>query len=364
LPLRPLLLHTGQHHDPAMFGDHLAGLGLPLPEISLGVTGGGHAVLTGQTMMAAAACWDTRRPVCVVVAGDVDGSLAAALAARKLGLPVAHLEAGLRCPASSQADQDMPEEINRRAIDAIATLHWAPDAASAARLVAEGHPRARVRAVGNAMVDTLLRQLPAARARPLPAGLLASRYGVITLHRAANVDDPAALAALLDGLAGAARRLPLAWPLHPRTAARLTAHGLAVPAGVTLLPPLAYLDFLGLLVHARLVATDSGGVQEEATALDLPCLTLRPSTERPLTLEAGSNRLVSAAGLPEAVAAVLAGGWPRAQPIPLWDGEAGSRMVAHLAEHLGLGTRGLEAVGLGAVGLGAVGLGAVGLHGP
>lgn len=313
LPLHPVLLHTGQHHDPAMFGDHLAGLGLPAPGISLGVTGGGHVELTGRTMMAAAACWQARHPALVVVAGDVDGALAAALAARKLGLPVAHLEAGLRCP-----DLDMPEEINRRTIDAIASLHWAPDEASAARLLAEGHPPAGVRAVGNTMIDTLLRQLPAARARPLPPGLAAGGYGVVTLHRPANVDDPAALTALLAGLA----------------AARLAAHGMAVPPGVLVLPPLAYADFLGLLAHARLVATDSGGVQEEASVLDLPCLTLRPSTERPVTLEAGSSRLLAAAALPDAVAEVLAGGWPRARPIPLWDGRAGARMVAHLAETL------------------------------
>ncbi len=338
LPLRPVLLHTGQHHDAALFGDHLAQLGLPPPGISLGIAGGGPAAV-GRTMLAAANCWQARRPACVIVPGDVDGALAAALAARTLGLPVAHLEAGLRCPEADpggHSDEDMPEEINRRAIDAVASLHWAPDEASAARLRAEGRPAGRVRAVGNAMVDTLLRQLPSARDRPLPPGLQPRRFGVVTLHRAANVDDPAALASLLDGLAGAARLLPLAWPLHPRTAARMAGWGLSMPAGIAGLPPLSYLDFLGLLVCARLVATDSGGVQEEATALDLPCLTLRPSTERPLTLAAGSNRLVTAAGLPAAVAAVLAGGWPRARPIPLWDGRAGDRMVAHLAEFLRL----------------------------
>ncbi|WP_043363363.1 UDP-N-acetyl glucosamine 2-epimerase [Belnapia sp. F-4-1] len=325
LPLRPILLHTGQHHAPALFGDHLAALGLPEPAISLGIAGGGHAALTGRTMMAAEECWQARRPAAVVVAGDVDGALAAALAARKLALPLLHLEAGLRC-----ADSDMPEEINRRAIDAIATHHWAPDEDSAARLGAEGHRE--VRAVGNAMIDTLLRQLPAARARPLPSGLAPRGYGVVTLHRAANVDDRDAFAALLDGLAAAARLLPLAWPMHPRAAARLATHDLALPPGIAVLPPLAYPDFLALLAGARLVATDSGGVQEESAALDLPCLTLRPSTERPVTLEAGSSRLVAAAGLPDAVAAVLAGTWPRARPIPLWDGQAGARMAAHLAE--------------------------------
>lgn len=329
LPCRPVLLHTGQHHDPAMFGDHLSELGLPAPEIALGVAGGGHAGLTGRTMMAAAEVWAARRPALVVVAGDVDGSLAAALAARKLGLPVAHLEAGLRCD-----DPDMPEEINRRAIDAIATLLWAPDAESAGRLLAAGHPPGTVRAVGNAMVDSLRRALPAARARPLPAGLRPGGYGVLTLHRAANVDDPAAFGALLAEVAAAAARLPLVWPLHPRARARLAAHGLSVPAGVDLLPPLSHGAFLGLLVRAALVATDSGGVQEEASALDLPCLTLRPDTERPITLTHGSNRLVAPGGLAAAVGAVLAGDWPRARPIPLWDGGAGARMVAHLRECL------------------------------
>jgi UDP-N-acetylglucosamine 2-epimerase (non-hydrolysing) len=327
-PLRPVLLHTGQHHDPALFGGHLDDLALPAPEIALGIGGGSHAELTGRTMIAAESAWQARRPAWVVVAGDVDGSLAAAIAARKLGLPVAHLEAGLR----NLHDPDMPEEINRRAIDAIATLLWAPDEGSAGRLLAEGHQPAGVRAVGNAMVDTVLRSLPAARARPLPTGLMPRAYGVLTLHRPSNVDAAACLRALLAGIDGAARLLPLVWPMHPRTRRRMAEHGLAAPDGVRVLPPLAYLDFLGLLAQAHLVATDSGGVQEEATALNLPCLTLRPSTERPLTLTTGSSRLVSPAGLRDAVFQVLAQEWPKAQPIPLWDGQAGPRMVAHLAE--------------------------------
>ena len=330
---RPVLVHTGQHHDAAMFGGHLADLGLGPPDVSLGISGGGHAGLTGRTMIACAELWAARRPAMVVVAGDVDGALAATLAARKLGIPVAHLEAGLRC-----GDLDMPEEINRRAVDAVSTLLWAPDEGTAARLLAEGHAPGAVRAVGNAMIDSLLRALPAARARALPAGLLPGGYGVLTLHRPANVDGREALAALLEAVGEAARRLPLAWPMHPRTRQRLSEFGLPVPEGVMRLPPLGYLDFLGLLARARLVATDSGGVQEEAWALDLPCLTLRPSTERPVTLEAGTNRLVSPAGLAGAVASVLAGDRPRARPIPLWDGRAGARMAAHLAEAMGPGT--------------------------
>ncbi|MCR0981950.1 non-hydrolyzing UDP-N-acetylglucosamine 2-epimerase [Roseomonas populi] len=327
---RPVVVHTGQHHDAAMFGGHLADLGLAPPDVSLGISGGGHAGLTGRTMIACAELWSARRPAMVVVAGDVDGTLAATLAARKLGIPVAHLEAGLRC-----GDLDMPEEINRRAVDAISTLLWAPDEGTAARLLAEGHDPAAVRAVGNTMIDSLLRTLPAARARPLPGGLRPGSYGVLTLHRPANVDSREALSALLRAVEAAARHLPLAWPVHPRTAQRLSEFGLLVPEGVMSLPPLGYRDFLGLLARARLVATDSGGVQEEAWALDLPCLTLRPSTERPVTLEAGTNRLVAPEALPDAVCAVLAGDRPRARPIPLWDGGAGARMVAHLAEYLG-----------------------------
>jgi len=321
----PLLLHTGQHHDRVLFGDLLEDLGLPAPAISLGVAGGSHAELTGRTMIAAEAAWRRDRPDLVVVAGDVDGALAAGLAARKLGIPVAHLEAGLRCD-----DLSMPEEINRRALDAIADLLWAPDEATAQRLLAEGHGASRIRAVGNAMVDSLLRHLPAARRRPLPPGLEPGGYGVVTLHRAANVDDPERLAALLAGLAAAARHLPLAWPLHPRTRQRMAGFGFAPPPGLRMLPPLRYLDFLALLAHARLVATDSGGVQEEAAVLGLPCLTLRPSTERPVTLAAGGNRLVTPEELPEAVLHPPGA----AAPIPLWDGRAGERMRAHLAEVL------------------------------
>ncbi|WP_304622073.1 non-hydrolyzing UDP-N-acetylglucosamine 2-epimerase [Roseomonas cutis] len=325
----PVLLHTGQHHDAAMFADHLADLGLPAPGISLGIAGGSHAELTGRTLMACGALWAERRPVLAVVPGDVDGGLAATLAARKLAIPVAHLEAGLRC-----GEQDMPEEINRRAMDAVSNLLWAPDEATAARLLAEGHPAHAVRAVGNAMIDSLLRALPGARARPLPDGLQPGGYGVLTLHRPSNVDDPTALAAVLRGVAAAAERLPLAWPLHPRTARRLAESGLAPPPGVRVLPPLGYAAFLGLLAHARLVATDSGGIQEEAAVLDLPCLTLRPSTERPATLESGANRLVRPEGLAAGVAEVVAGHWPPARPIPLWDGQAGARMARHLAEFL------------------------------
>lgn len=326
---KPVLLHTGQHEDQAMFGVHFADLALPTPDIALGVSGGSHAVLTGRSMIACETVWKSRRPAAVVVAGDVDGALAAALAARKLGIRLIHLEAGLR-----SGERDLPEEINRRAIDAIADVLWAPDEASAARLRQEGHDAGAVRAVGNAMVDTQLRHLPAARAKRLPRGLSRGGYGMVTLHRAGNVDKPERLIALLDALTAAARHLPLLWPIHPRAAAQMKAFGFVPPTGVRIMPPLGYLEFLSLLCRARLVATDSGGVQEEATALGLPCLTLRGATERPITIAAGLNRLTSPEDLPQRVAEILAAPPPVLRPIPLWDGRAGQRMCEHLQQVL------------------------------
>ena len=323
------LLHTGQHHDDALFGQHLDDLGLPAPHIALGVSGSSHAALTGRMMIACEEAWLAERPDLVVVVGDVDGTLAAAIAARKLRIPVAHLEAGLR-----GGDWNMAEEINRRAVDAISDILWTTTREDAAALVATGHDPARVRAVGNTMADTLLHGLDRARARALPPGLASGGYGVVTLHRAENVDDPARLAAWLGAIRQVARRLPLAWPLHPRTRRRLAEAGLAVPPGVMLLPPLGYLDFIALLDGAAFAASDSGGVQEEATLLDRPCLTLRDSTERPVTLATGSSRLAGPGSLPATVAEVLAGGWPRAAPVPLWDRDVGRRIRDHLAELL------------------------------
>ena len=322
---KPVLLHTGQHEDPAMFGVHFADLGLPTPDIALGVSGGSHAVLTGRSMIACETVWKSRRPAAVVVAGDVDGSLAAALAARKLGIMVIHLEAGLR-----SGERGLPEEINRRAIDAISDILWAPDEATAARLRQEGHVAAAVRAVGNAMVDTQMRHLQAARTRRLPRGLSRGGYGLVTLHRASNVDKPERFIALLDALSAAARHLPLVWPIHPRAAAQMKAFSFVPPAGVRIMPPLGYLEFLSLLCRARLVATDSGGVQEEATALGMPCLTLRGATERPITIAAGMNRLATPEELPLRVAEILNTPLRQAHPIPLWDGRAGIRMREHL----------------------------------
>jgi UDP-N-acetylglucosamine 2-epimerase (non-hydrolysing) len=242
-----------------------------------------------------------------------------------MGITLIHLEAGLR-----SGERDLPEEINRRAIDAISDILWAPDEASAARLRQEGHSAAAVRAVGHAMVDTQIRHLAAARAKRLPRGLSRGGYGLVTLHRAGNVDKPERFIALLDALSAAARHVPLIWPIHPRAAAQMKAFGFVPPAGVRIMPPLGYLEFLSLLCRARLVATDSGGVQEEATALGLPCLTLRGATERPITIAAGMNRLATPEELPQHVAEILKAPLRPARPIPLWDGRAGARMCEHL----------------------------------
>ncbi len=322
---RPVLVHTGQHHDDAMFGALLRDLGLPSPDVSLGVAGGSHAELTARTMLAAEVLWRGRRPAAVIVPGDVDGALAAALAAAKLFLPLVHLEAGLRC-----ADTDLPEEINRRAIDAVATGLWAPDATAMHALAFEGRAEAAV-LTGNAMIATLERTRPAWSHRPAP--MPERPFGLLTLHRGANVDNRARFAALLDAVARTAAILPLLWPLHPRTLARLAAYGLRVPKGVQTVPPLSYLDFIATLSQAAIVITDSGGVQEETTYLGVPCLTLRDTTERPLTLTLGTNRLATAATLPEAVAAMLADP-PVPQRIPGWDALAGWRMADALAELL------------------------------
>lgn len=325
----PRIVHTGQHHDDALFNAHLADLDLPTPHIALGVSGGSHAELTGRTMIACEAAWRSERPALVVVVGDVDGTLAAALAARKLRIPVAHLEAGLRGD-----DWNMAEEVNRRAVDAISDLLWASSIEDADGLLRAGHDASRVRAVGNTMADTLLRLLPLALERPLPQNLASGSYGVVTMHRAENVDSPSRLAAWLAAMGEVAQRVPLAWPIHPRTRLRMVEFGFTAPAGVHVMSPLGYLDFVALMARARFLASDSGGVQEEATVLDIPCLTMRQTTERPFTVWEGSSRLIEPDAFLAAAEDALAGRWSRASPVPLWDTGVGGRIRAHLEEHL------------------------------
>ena len=334
-----LLVHTGQHYDERMSGVFFDDLGLPRPEVDLGVGAGSHAEQTGRVMIALEPIVREFAPDLVIVVGDVNSTLAAALTAKKLGVAVAHVEAGLR-----SGDRTMPEEINRLATDAIADLLFTTDAIADANLRREGVPPERIRRVGNTMVDTLLRHLPRARALGQPArfGLAPRGYALVTLHRPANVDRREPQAALLDAFAEIARRLPVVFPVHPRTAERLRSFGLEDALqrpGVLALAPLGYLEFLGLVADAALVLTDSGGLQEETTALGVPCLTLRDSTERPITCSVGTNVLVGSDPVrvvAEARRALEEGRGAAAVP-ELWDGRAGERIVATLLAAFGQG---------------------------
>lgn len=339
------LVHTGQHHDHAMSGVFFEELGLPAPDISLDCHGGSHAQLTARIMQAYEPVVVADRPAACVVVGDVDSTLACALTARKLGVRVAHVEAGLR-----SGDMAMPEEINRRATDAISDWLFTTEPSATAHLRREGHADARVHEVGHVMVDNLLYQHQqvvgadrsgwAGRAEQEAALASTGRYGVVTLHRPSNVDDAGQLTALLLALGRLSERLPLLFPVHPRTMGRIEALGLELPASLVLLPPLSYQPFLSLWSGAAVVLTDSGGLQEETTALGVPCLTIRENTERPITVDLGTNRLVGTdANVVLAMAHALldaleSGLWVPGRRPPLWDGSSASRIVSVLGRDL------------------------------
>lgn len=323
--LTPMLIHTGQHYDARLSRVFFDQLRLPPPDLNLGAGGGTHAEQTGRIMMLLEPHLQAQRPELLVVAGDVNSTLAAALTAAKLAIPVAHVEAGLR-----SFDRTMPEEINRVLTDHIAELLFTTEAAANANLEREGIARQNIFFVGNCMIDTLDAHLEQALAgAPWQTfGVTPGAYGVVTLHRPANVDEPAALARILDALTELSRALPLIFPVHPRTRSPLAR---AQPTGgrIQMVEPLGYLEFLGLMAKARLILSDSGGIQEEATALGVPLLTLRPNTERPVTLETGLNRLVGSdrTQILSAAHDLLAHPPPpRARP-PLWDGQAGARVA-------------------------------------
>ncbi|MEV6174487.1 UDP-N-acetylglucosamine 2-epimerase (non-hydrolyzing) [Streptomyces sp. NPDC051954] len=326
-----VLVHTGQHYDERMSHIFFRELGLPAPDTDLGVGSGSHARQTADLLVALEGELIAREPALVTVYGDVNSTLAAALVAAKLGIPVAHVEAGLR-----SFDMSMPEEVNRRLVDQLAELLFATSPEAVGHLAREGVDPGRVHFVGNPMIDTLLTHLDhfdpsAARS----AHGLPERYGVVTLHRPANVDDPEAAAAAARALTEAAAHLDLAVPLHPRGRAALRAAGLADAPGIHLLEPLGYVEFMGLVRGAAAVITDSGGVQEETTVLGVPCLTLRTTTERPVTVTHGTNRLVRHGELVPALRKVLDGtAPPSAEGPPLWDGKAGSRIARVLTEWL------------------------------
>jgi UDP-N-acetylglucosamine 2-epimerase (non-hydrolysing) len=325
------LVHTGQHYDKNMSDAFFSDLGLPSPDLHLGVGSGSHAEQTANVMLGYEAACLAEPPGLTLVVGDVNATVACALVAAKLHIPVAHLEAGLR-----SGDRDMPEEINRLVTDTLADILWTPSPDGDENLAAEGVAPDKITRVGNIMIDSyeLMRERIEASGERRQLGLAPGEYAVVTLHRPSNVDAAGPLGELVGQLIAMAARLPLVFPVHPRTRKNLEAFGLwnelAQAPGVQLVEPLGYVDFMNLVCDARLIVTDSGGVQEETTYLGIPCLTLRTTTERPITLTEGSNRLISAAELMPAVENILAGNGIHGRKPELWDGHTAARVVADI----------------------------------
>jgi UDP-N-acetylglucosamine 2-epimerase (non-hydrolysing) len=357
----PVLVHTGQHYDASMSGAFFQDLGLPEPDIHLGIGSGSHAEQTGRTMIAFEQVLQAQGAHLVLVVGDVNATLACALTAVKLHVPIAHVEAGLR-----SFDRRMPEEINRILTDAVARFLFTPSPEADTQLLSEGIAPERIFRVGNIMVDSLLYQLDQAGNSQILARLgledgqqgSSLPYAVLTLHRPSNVDDPHTLRALFAGLRKVALNLPIIFPIHPRTRLRLQEFGLEAagdcrwtdrkvgPNGLYLIDPLGYRDFLALMAKATLVLTDSGGIQEETTALGIPCLTLRETTERPITVERGTNIVVGTnpERLITEVRRILEGERKAGQPIELWDGKTATRIIDVLREHREMLERGHESL--------------------
>jgi UDP-N-acetylglucosamine 2-epimerase (non-hydrolysing) len=331
-----VLVHTGQHYDRKMSDVFFEELGLPEPDVNLEVGSGSHARQTAEIMIRFEPVLADFKPDWVVVPGDVNSTLACALVASKLGFRIAHVEAGLR-----SFDRSMPEEINRVLTDQISDLLLTPSSEAEVNLVREGVELQKIRFVGNVMIDTLVRLLPRAEERwtLVQSQLNSDRFVLVTLHRPSNVDSPSTLVEVVQALIELAREIPVVFPVHPRTRQRIAAvsdeRGLH-PPGLQLMEPVGYLDFLALQAHACLVLTDSGGVQEETTYLGVPCLTLRPNTERPVTVTNGTNRLVESsraailASAREALRAHGAGPTEAAHRPEYWDGRTATRIAAEL----------------------------------
>ncbi|WP_228266537.1 non-hydrolyzing UDP-N-acetylglucosamine 2-epimerase [Ornithinimicrobium ciconiae] len=336
-PVTQLLVHTGQHYDEKMSEVFFRQLGLPEPDVNLGVGSGAHGAQTAAIMVGLEELFADRRPDLVVVYGDVNSTVAAAVVAVKMGIPIAHVEAGLR-----SFDRRMPEEINRLLTDRISDLLLVTSVDAIAHLGHEGAPADSIHFVGNPMIDTLLRHLESLDTEGVAASVgldTTQPYAVATLHRPGNVDDPADVAELVRAMHAVADQVKVVIPLHPRGRGRLEEAGFMDHDNLSVIDPLGYVEFLGLVKGAAAVVTDSGGVQEETTVMGVPCLTLRPNTERPVTITHGTNQLVQRDTLPGAIADVLAAGRQETWPVPpLWDGHAGPRIAAVLAAHLGLST--------------------------
>ena len=333
---KEILVHTGQHYDPNMSEVFFQDLGMPAPDAHLGAGSGSHAQQTAKIMALVEPVIQRERPDVVVVVGDVNSTVAVALVAAKLDVAVAHIEAGLRT-----WDWSMPEEVNRVLTDRMSELLFTPSRDADENLAKEGIDLRRVHFVGNVMIDSLHAALPRARESRIheQLGVRKGEYALATLHRPSNVDAPAALEKLLGALAEVSGRIPVVFPIHPRTRARLWSDAslrerVEGARGLKLAEPIGYLDFLALTANARLVMTDSGGIQEETTALGVPCLTVRRNTERPVTVEVGTNTLVGtdpAQVLPAAMA-VLEGRGKKGRVPDLWDGRAAERIARILVK--------------------------------
>lgn len=328
-----LLIHTGQHYDAEMSDFFFRDLGLVAPDRFLGVGVGSHAEQTGKIMMAFEQVCVEEQPDLVVVVGDVNSTMACAITAKKLGIPVAHVESGLR-----SRDWTMPEEINRIVTDALSDYLFTPSRDADANLLREGVPHERIHFVGNIMIDALSAAKPKAEqsGQYLKMRLKKCGYGLVTLHRPSNVDKAEAFRQILDALSKLSVLVPIVFPIHPRTRKNLKVFGLDAEVGriasLSLLGPLGYWDFVNLEMHAAFVITDSGGVQEETTWFGVPCLTLRKETERPITISEGTNELISVDSLPEAAEKILNGCWKQGRIPELWDGKTAQRIVNTLME--------------------------------
>jgi UDP-N-acetylglucosamine 2-epimerase (non-hydrolysing) len=333
--IEPILVHTGQHYDENMSSLFFSQLGLPEPDMNLGVGSASQAVQTADIMKAFEPVALARKPDAVLVVGDVNSTIACGLVAVKLGIPLIHVEAGLR-----SFDRSMPEEVNRVLTDAISDLLFCTEQSGVDNLLKEGISQEKIILAGNVMIDTLLSHQDAAEGSDIlkRLGLDGKDFALLTLHRPSNVDDPGIFGGILDALAAIEKGSPIVFPIHPRTRQKLAGFKLddrikAMP-NLRLLDPLGYLDFLKLMSRARVVLTDSGGIQEETTILGVPCLTLRENTERPVTVESGMNKIVGTDPAKILAAYRLASGNSRPAPRmpPLWDGHAAERIVGILAD--------------------------------
>ena len=328
---QPLIVHTGQHYDPNMSDSFFKDLGLPKPNFHLNIGSGTHAEQTAGILLAYEKILVSDPPDWVIVVGDVNSTLAATLTAKKLNLRVAHLEAGLR-----SKDRTMPEEINRIITDSISDLLWTPSKDADKNLNKEGISAAKISRVGNVMIDSfeLLRKQIEKTLTYQEFGLTPKNFGVVTLHRPSNVDNKKVLAEIIKQLSIVAQTIPLVFALHPRTKLRLQKFGFfkdfATKKGIHLTTPMSYIKFMGLVRSSQFIVTDSGGIQEETTYLGIPCLTLRDTTERPITVEMGSNMLTKPSHISKLIQKAISGNWKQGKCPPLWDGKTAERIVEDL----------------------------------